>query len=274
MKLQTNCPCCAQNAMSLWRKLTLSRHAAHPCRFCGVPLGVEQAGSVWFLIGWLPFSLSGLFPLPIKFVLGVVGIGLIIFPHAYLIPLVNKSEKPGHPLSGWLVPWLMVVLVGMFSTDWINLLPTEGAKIIAVGLSVLLTILVVREFRLEIPKPDDKQKLGFVVGSALVFGMHYFALSILPASVLAVIAGDQRAFEAEIIGKSHTNKFTRCANKIDIVKTGEVQKHEICIHEDRWKQLKNGDRVTLIALNTAYGSLVTAVELGGINQPQEKTTRR
>lgn len=260
--------------MSLWRKLTLSRHAAQPCRSCGVLLGVDQAGAEWFFIGWIPFFLSGLFPFPIKFLLGIVGIGLIMFPHAYLIPLVSKSEKPNRPPPGRLVAWLVVVLVGMFSTDWINLLPTEGNKTVAIGLSVLLTIFVVREFRQLVPKPDDKQKLGFVLVSVLVYGMHYFALSMLPPSLLAVIAGDHTAFEAEIVGKSHTNKLTRCTNKIDIVKVGELKKHEICTTVDRWKQLKNGDRVTVIALNTAYGTLVTGVELGGINQAEEKPTGR
>lgn len=259
--------------MPLWRKLTLSRHTSHPCQSCGVPLGVEQDGTLWFFFGWIPFFLSGLFSLPVKFLLGAVGIGLIMFPHACLIPLVNKSEKSGRTPSGWLVPWLMVVLVGVFSTDWINLLPTAGAKIVAAVVSVLLTVFVVREFWRVTPEPDDKQKLGFVVGSVFVFGVHYFALSILPISLLAVLAGDQMNFEAEITGKNHSSRLTRCSNKIDIVKVGEMQKHEICIPEDRWKQLKSGDRVTLIALNTAYGSLVTAVELGRINLPEAQSGR-
>jgi len=265
MKVQTRCPCCTQKAMRLWQKLTLSRYATRPCRSCGVPLGVEQTGTGWFLLGWIPFSLSGLFPLPVKILLGVVGMGLIIFPHAYLIPLVNKSEQVGQHSPRWLLPWLAVVMVGMFATDWINLLPGQGTKIAAFFVSVLLTIPVVNAFRKLIPKPDEKM-LAFVAGSALVLGMHYFALSVLPASLFAVIAGDQTVLDARVEAKRHSNKLTRCSSEIDIVFSADTEKHKICISEDRWRLLKSGESVKVTTLDTDYGRLVIMVEPGDINQ--------
>lgn len=259
MNLQTRCPCCAQKAMPLWQKLTLSRNATRPCRRCGVPLGVEQAGTGWFLFGWIPFALAGLFPLPIKILLGIAGMGLIMFPHVYLIPLVNKSEQTGQHTPPWLLPWLAVVAVGMFATDWINLLPAQGTKIVAFSVAVLLTIPVVATFRRMIPKSDEKM-LAVVAGSALLLGMHYFALSVLPASLITFLAGEQTVLEARLEAKSHSNRLTRCSHKIDIVFANETEKHEICIAEDGWKLLKSDESVKVTTRNTDYGRLVMKVE--------------
>lgn len=250
----------------------LSRYANYPCRSCGIPLGVEQSGTGWFLVGWLPFSISGLFPIPIKFLLGVIGIGLMVFPHVYSIPLVSKPEASGQRLQSWFLPWLAVVFVGVFASDWINMLPTQGTKIASFFVAALLSIPVINGFRKLVPKPEEKM-LAFVAGSVLILGMHYFALSVLPVSILAIISGDQQVVEGKVEGKRHSNKLTRCSSKIDLVLTGETQKHEICIPEDHWKSLKNGDRIKVSMLNTAYGRLVTAVEPGGINSIDESGGR-
>lgn len=258
MKVQTCCPCCGETAITLREKLTLSRYSAYQCRSCGASLGVEQTGTGWFFVGWIPFSISGLFTLPLKVVLGCVGIGLIMFPHIYLIPLVEKSGEIGKKLPRWLLPWLAMLAIGTFASDWINLLPSNGTKIIVLLASVILTIPVIREVWRHIPKAEEKI-LAFVVFIVLVVCIHYFALSSLPPALLTSIAGEQRVVDAKVINKTHSNKLTRCSNKIEILISGEDQKQKICIPEESWKSIKNDDRILVTSLNTDYGRLVTTV---------------
>lgn len=244
--------------MKLREKLTLSRYSAHQCRSCGTSLGVEQTGTGWFFFGWIPFSISGLFSLPLKVVLGCIGIGLIMFPYIYLIPLVEKSGEIGKKLPRWLLPWLAILAIGMFASDWINLLPSNGTKIVVLFVSVFLTIPVIREVWQRIPKAEEKI-LAFVVFIVFVACMHYFALSSLPPALLTIVTGAQRVVDAKVIHKSHSNKLTRCSNKVEILISGEDQKHKICIPEESWKNIKNDDQILVTSLNTDYGRLITTV---------------
>lgn len=245
--------------MTLREKLALSCYSTRQCRRCGVSLGVEQTGAGWFFFGWIPISISGLLPLPFKVVLGCIGIGLIMLPFIYLIPLVEKSEKIGEKkLPQWLLPWLAILTIGAFASDWVNLLPSNGTKIVALVVSVFLTIPVV----LTLPRRSqnvDFEKLGLAVLGVFVVGLHYFALSNLPPALLTLVAGEQMVVEAKIVHKSHSNKLTRCSNKVEILITGEDQKHRICLPAESWNTVKKGDQVFVTSLNTGYGRLITTV---------------
>lgn len=246
--------------MSLWQKLTLSRYSTQTCRSCGNPLGIESTGMGWFFLGWAPFSLSGYFSLPFKFLLGVLGIGLILFPHVFLIPLVKKAEAIGNNYPRWLIGWLVVLALGMFASDWINLLPSTETKIVALGISILLTPVVIREFWQRVPKADEKM-LAFIVISALVACMHYFALSCFPPALLTLVSGTEVSRDATVVYKRHSSKLTRCSNKADIVFVGEDdQKHKLCFPEKGWQHIKKGDVISLRTKESDYGRLVTAVE--------------
>lgn len=258
MKVQTCCPCCAQKAMTLYQKMTLSRYSTHSCANCGKSLGVEQTGTGWFVFGWIPFSLSGLFSLPLKVVFGCIGIGLILFPYIYLIPLVEKSAEIAKQLPRWLLPWLSIILIGMFSSDWVNFLPSNETRIVVMFISVVLAIPIIQVVWQRTPKADEKI-LAFVGGVVLVVTMHYFALSSLPPALLTFVAGEQQVIDAKIVHKSHSKKLTRCPNKVEILLANEDRKHEICISEGTWKPIKNDDRVLVTSLNTGYGRLVTTV---------------
>lgn len=245
--------------MSIWQKLTLSLYSSRLCGNCGTSLGIEQTGTGWFFVGWIPFSISGLFPLPLKVVFGCIGIALILFPHIYLIPLIKKSEVPRPKIARWLFPWFVVIAIGMFASDWVNLLPSNGTKIAALVISVILAIPIIHVIWQRIPKADEKI-LAFVAGAVFLVCMHYFALSNLPPAALTIVAGQEELVDAKVIYKRHSNKLSRCSNKVDILIVGDDQKHEICISEDGWKRIKIGDQVLLTTLNTDYGRLITAVE--------------
>lgn len=259
MKVQTNCPCCSLKAMTLYRKLTLSRYSIQPCGNCGKLLGVDQSGTGWFVLGWIPFSLSGLFPLPLKIVLGCIGIGLIMYPYVFSIPLVEKSGDIARQPPRWLMPWLSVILIGMFASDWVNFLPSNGTRVLVVFISLVLAIPVIRSVWLITPKADEKI-LAFVGGGVLVITMHYFALTSIPPALLTFALGEHQLIDAKIAHKSHSNKLTRCSNKIEILLLKEGQKHEICISEEIWKTLKNDDQILVACLNSDYGRLVTSIE--------------
>ncbi|UCV20035.1 hypothetical protein [Ferribacterium limneticum] len=245
--------------MNLWKKLGLSTYSTTPCRACGTSLGVEKAGTGWFIWGWLPFSLSGLFPFPAKIILGCLGIGLIFAPHLFFIPLVQKtSEIKRTPPRGMML-WLSIVFLSMFASDWINLLPSTQTKIIALLVSVVLTFPVIKTVWDRIPKADEKI-LAFGAGYLLILGMHYFALSTVPPALVSRIWGEQSIANATVDRKRHSNKLTRCANKVDIIFTDDDAKHEICLSEESWKQITKGSTVTVKIQESSYGRLVTAVE--------------
>lgn len=206
--------------MSLWQKLTLSRYSTYTCRSCGNPLGIERTGLGWFFLGWVPFSLSGYFSLPFKFLLGGLGIGLILFPHVFLVPLVKKTEAVGKNYPRWLISWLIILALGMFASDWINLLPSAETKIVTLGVSILLTSVVMREFWQRVPKADEKIP-AFIAISALVASMHYFALSCFPPALLTLVSGTEVRRDATVVYKRHSRKLTRCSNKAEIVFVGE-----------------------------------------------------
>lgn len=246
--------------MSLWQKLTLSRYSTQTCRSCGNPLGIESSGMGWFFLGWAPFSLSGYFSLPFKFLLGALGIGLILLPHVFLVPLVKKTEIVGKNHPWWLIGWLVILALGMFASDWINLLPSTDTKIVALGISILLTPVVIREFWQRVPKADEKM-LAFIVIFALVASMHYFTLSCFPPALLTLVSGTEVSRDTTVVYKRHSSKLTRCSNKADIIFVGEDdQKHEICFPENNWQQIKKDDVVSLRIRESDYGRLVTAVE--------------
>lgn len=266
MQLQIYCPCCNEKAMSLWQKLTLSRYSIHACRSCGNPLGIESTAMGWFFLGWVPFSLSGYFSLPFKFLLGGLGIGLILCPHAFLVPLVKKTETIGNNYPRWLISWLVVLALSMFASDWVNLLPSTETKIVAFGISIVFTPVVIREFWQRVPKADEKM-LVFIVISALVASMHYFVLSCFPPALLTFFSATEVSKEATVVYKRHSSKLTRCSNKADIVFLGEDdQKHEICFPEKSWEQIKKDDIVSLRIRESEYGRLVTAVETSNGNR--------
>ena len=250
--------------MNLWKKLGLSIYSTTPCRACGTSLGIEKAGTGGFIWGWLPFSLSGLFPFPAKIVLGCLGIGLIFAPHLFFIPLVQKtSEIKRTPPRGMLL-WLSIVFLTMFASDWINLLPSTQTKIIALLVSAVLTFPVIKTVWDRIPKADEKF-LAFGAGYLLVAGMHYFALSIVPPALATHIWGEQSISSATVVRKRHSNKLTRCANKAEIIFADDHKKHEICLSEQSWKQIENGSAIAVKIQGTSYGRLVTEVEALGID---------
>lgn len=258
MKVQTCCPSCGQKTMTLYQKLTLSRYSTQACRSCGKSLGVEKTGTGWFIFGWIPLSLSGLFSLPLKIVLGCIGIALIMYPHVYLIPLVEKSEEITKQPPKWLLPWLSIMLIGMFSSEWVNFLPSNETRTVVIFVSVILAIPIIRVVWQRTPKADEKI-LAFVVGMILVVSIHYFALSSIPPALLTFAAGEQRVVDAKIVRKRHSNKLTRCSNKVEVLIADEDQTHEICISEETWKHIKDDDRILVTSLNTGYGRLVTAI---------------
>lgn len=245
--------------MSLWKKLGLSIYSTTPCRACGTSLGVEKAGTGWFIWGWLPFSLSGLFPFPAKLVLGCLGIGLIVAPHLFFIPLVQKTNEIKEKPPRRMLLWLSIVFLMMFANDWINLLPSTQTKIAALLISVVLTFPVIRTVWDRVPKADEKF-LAFGAGALLVVGMHYFALSTVPPALVSRIWGEQSVASATVVRKHHSNKLTRCANKVDITFIDDEAKHEICLSEEIWKQITNGSSVTVKIQESSYGRLVTEVE--------------
>ncbi len=228
-------------------------------------MGVEKAATGWFIWGCLPFSLSGLFPFPAKFLLGCVGVALIFTPHLFLIPLVQKtSETKGKPPRTMLL-WLCVVFVGAFASDWVNFLPSTQMKIGASLVSLLLTFLIIGIVWKQVPKADEKI-LAFGAGFLLVFAMHYFALSTVPPALVSLSWGEPSITSATALRKRHSSKLTRCANKVDISFVDDNEKHEICLSEESWKQIANGSAVAVKIQETAYGRLVTEVEPLAINK--------
>lgn len=260
MQAQIYCPCCNEKAISLWRKLTLSRYSTHICKSCGTLLGLEHTGTAWFFLGWIPLSLSGYFSLPLKLALGSLGIGLILFPFAFLIPLVEKTGETSKRYPKWVIGWLTIFALGMIASDRVNLLASSETKIFALCISIVLTPLVMQEFWQRVPKADEKI-LAFMVMSVLVACMHYFTLSSFPPALLTLVSANEGRVDAIVIHKRHTSKLTRCANSIEIAFVPEdKQKHEICISEESWQQIKKGDVVLLRIRENHYGRLVTAVE--------------
>jgi hypothetical protein len=259
MRLQLDCPCCGAKAMSLWEKLKLSTHLTTDCRNCGTSLGVEKAGTGWFIWGCIPFSLSGLFPFPVKAFLGCLGIGLIFAPYLFLIPLVQKTSetKPKPPRT--MLLWLCIVFVGAFASDWVNFLPNTQTKIGASLLSILLIFPMISIVWKQVPKADEKF-LAFGAGFLLVFAMHYFALSTVPAAFVSLSPGEPSVISATLVRKRHNYRLTRCSNKADITFIGDDEKHEICLAEEKWKQIASGSTVSVKMQETFYGRLITEVE--------------
>lgn len=255
--------------MSLWRKLTLSIYSTRPCRACESPLGIEKAGMGWFIWGWLPFSLSGLFPSPAKIVLGCLGLGLILLPHFFLIPLVEKTGEINKKTPRGMLLWLSIVGLSMFASDWINLLPSTETKILALLISVVMTFPIIRAAWNSVPKAEEKF-LAFGAGYLLVASMHYFALSTLPPALLTCTWGEPSISSGTVIRQRHSNKLTRCSNKADIVFAGDHEKHEICLSERSWNQIENGSDVTVKIQATSYGRLVTEVKPIAIENPIPK----
>ncbi len=259
MRLQTVCPCCQCQAMSLWQKLSLTSYTSRRCASCNATLGIEQIGWGWFMVGWVPFSLSGLVPLPLKLVLGSLGIGLMLFPYLFLIPLVEKAQEENQPAAPtWLAPWLLFLVIGMVSTDWINWIPEQSTRLLALLASVVCSTPIIHLAWRRVPKADEKM-LAFAAGSLLVVAMHYFALSVLPAALITLIGGHPATAGAAIVRSSHTNKLTHCGNKIDIRFYGEADKHELCVSENLSKAVRAGDRLTLEISQTAFGRLIVGI---------------
>ena len=130
----------------------------------------------------------------------------------------------------------------------------------AFGISIAFTLVVMREFWQRVPKADEKM-LAFIGISALVAGMHYFALSCFPPALLTLFAATEESRDAMVVYKSHSSKLTRCSNKANIVFVGEDDKmHKICFPEKIWQQIKKDDIVSLRIRESEYGRLVTAIE--------------
>lgn len=264
MHLQLDCPCCGVKAMSLWKKLKLSTYSTTPCRACGTSLGVEKAGTGWFIWGCLPFSLSGLFPFPVKFLLGCLGVALMFTPHLFMIPLVQKTNEPKAKSPRTMLVWLCIVFVGAFASDWVNFLPSTQTKIGASFVSILLTFPIIGIVWKQAPKADEKF-LAFGAGFLLVFAMHYFALSTVPPALVSLSRSEPSITSATVLRKRHSNKLTRCSNKADIAFIGDDEKHEICFAEESWKRIASGGTVTVKMQETVYGRLITEVEPAGIS---------
>ena len=259
MAPQLYCPRCGNKAMNLWQKLMLSQNSKRPCRSCGHILSIEKSATGWFVFGWIPFSLSGLFPLPLKLVLGCIGIGLMMFPYFFLVPLVEKTEGLVRKFPIWLTAWLSILLLGMFASEWVNLIPSSETKIFAACVSVILALVIVKEFWNRIPKPDEKL-LAVALGFVLLVGMHFFTLSNLPPALFAYFSGETGVVSATVLSKSHTNKLTRCSNKIDVVFVIDDTTQKLCLSESIWKNVKQNDLVTIKFRETLFGRLVTEVE--------------
>lgn len=259
MRFQLDCPWCGTKAISLWEKLKLSTHTTTDCRNCGTSLGIERAGTGWLIWGCIPLSLSGLFPFPAKVFLGCLGIGLMFAPYLFLIPLAQKTSeskpKPPHTM----LLWLCVVFVGAFASDWINFLPSTQTKIGASLVSILLTFPIISIVWKRVPKADEKF-LAFGAGFLLVFAMHYFALSTVPAAFVSFSRGEPSVTHATVVRKHHSNKLTRCSSTADIKFIGDDEKHEICLAEEKWKQIASGSTVSVKMQETFYGRLITEVE--------------
>lgn len=250
--------------MNLWEKLKLSTHSTADCQNCGTSLGVERAGTGWFIWGCLPFSLSGLFPFPAKFLLGSLGIALIFTPHLFLIPLVQKTSDTKSKPPRTMLLWLCIVFVGAFASDWVNFLPNTQTKIGASLISVLLTFPIIRIVWKQVPNADEKI-LAFAAGYLLVFAMHYFALSTVPPALVSLSWGEPSITSATVLRKRHSNKLSRCSNTADITLIGDSTKHEICLAEENWKQIASGSTVTVKMQETGYGRLITEVEPAAID---------
>lgn len=262
MTPQLYCPCCGKKAMNIWQKLVLTRLSTRPCRSCGQALSVEKAPVGWFILGWIPFSLSGLFPLPIKLVLGGIGLILMISPYLYRVPLVARTEGVEKRFPRWLTIWLPILFIGMFASDWVNLIPSTEAKVFALCISVMLALLILKEVWNRISEPDGKL-LAIALGLVLLAGAHYFALRSLPPALATYFSGESGITHATVARKSHTNKLTRCSNKIDVIFEGDDIEQEICVGELIWKKVRKNDLVTIRFRETAFGRLVTAVEADG-----------
>ncbi len=248
--------------MSLWQKLGLTLHTSQRCASCNTTLGIDQTAWGWLTAGSIPFSLSALVPLPLKFVLGSIGIGLMLFPYLFLIPLVEKPEEAGRPSPpAWLMPWILILSICTFSTDWINWIPEQSTRLIALLTSVTCSIPIVHLAWRRIPKADEKIA-AFGVGALLLITLHYFPLSVLPPTLITLAAGSHTTTEAVIVRTSRSYKLTRCENKIDIQLDGESNKHELCVSEDVRKAARTGDRLTLDLRQTGFGRLIVNIRAG------------
>lgn len=245
--------------MSVWQKLFLSPNSTRACNSCGSTLGIEESGTVWFAIGWFPFSLSGLFPVPFKLILGSLGIGLMALPYIYLIPLVKKDVPLRQAMPTGLIAWLLVVTAGMFSTSWINWIPNLETKLLAFLASVLLSATIIRAVWLRTPKAEEKP-FAFIAGAILVIAMHYTALSTLPPTLATLLIGNKASVEAHIVKKRHTNKLLHCGHKADVMIIGDEETHRICLPQNSWADLNKGDQVLLNMRQTDYGRLITEVQ--------------
>lgn len=244
--------------MSPWQKLTLTLYTTRRCASCEATLGINQSALGWFFAGWLPFSLSGLVPFPLKFVLGGIGLGLMLFPYLFLIPLVKKDDEGRSPAPAWLTPWIFIVTIGMISTDWVNWIPERSTQLLALLASVVCSAPTIGFAWQRVPKAEEKM-LAFAAGSILLVAVHYFALRVLPPALITVTTGHQATAEAVIVGTSHSHKLTRCGNKIKIQLGGEADKHELCVSEATRKAAHTGDRLTLELRQTDFGRLIVDI---------------
>lgn len=248
--------------MSLWQKLSLTPQTSRRCAACNVTLGVDRIDWGWLAVGSFSLSLSGLVPLPLKFVLGSLSLDLMLFPYLFLIPLVEKPEETGQPPApAWLIPWIWILTIGTFSTDWINWIPEQSTRLIALLTSVICSIPIVHLAWRRVPKANEKIP-AFGVGALLLITLYYFPLSVLPPALITLAAGSHTTTEAVIVSTRHSYRWTRCKNKIDIQLEGESDKHEFCVSEDMRKAARTGDRLTLELRQTGFGRLIVGMHAG------------